>query len=142
MKRSAFVILKRSDSNRILCVCNKKNKIGFPGGKEEKSDNNGLPVGSLYSARFTNAFREFKEETGADLPNIVFNQFHWGNQHHVVTIFYGTIDAEDADLIGGTVNDPDGDIISCSWYTQDTLNNSKNIPYHIRKSYNMWKHIK
>ncbi len=140
MKRSAFVILKRSDSNQILCVYNRKKKIGFPGGKEEKCDNGGLPVGTLHSAQFANACREFQEETGIELPYIDFNQFCWGDpRYHIITIFYATIHAEIADMMGGEVNDPYGDIVSCSWNTQDFLNNSKNILHHIRKAYNIWK---
>lgn len=156
MKRSTFVILTRKDNGQFFGVYNsKKNHVGFPGGKEEIQDNEGNPVGSLNTAQYACACREFKEETGIDLPDIQLEYFEWATcpprrtssssrnnsnmPHHIIRIYHGFIEEDIARTMGGRVNDPGGGIVSCGWYTDDYMRNAKNVPYHMRKAFHGWQ---
>ena len=138
MKRSAFVLLQRLDDSSILCVRNSKNKISFPGGKEELIDNDFLPVGTKPIAQFRNACREFQEEVNKPLPKLQYQHFEWGNPYHVIRIFYAQVEPMIADKLDGKIKDIGGDIVQSEWLTLEDLD-KENVFYHIKKAINIWK---
>jgi ADP-ribose pyrophosphatase YjhB (NUDIX family) len=85
-KNVSGFLIDQSDSNKILMVRNKYTKEWMlPGGEVDRTDTGQYPCFNAYK-------REYKEETGYDLPQITnLQSFIYGMPGHT-KIYYGTID--------------------------------------------------
>lgn len=111
---------------------------GAPGGKREKTD----------ADLWETASREFKEETGGTLPpqpspsqgaaikgkpDGRYRHIEWGDDYHIIKVFYRVLTAEEAQLLPiGPLDDPDCDELEALWH--DPRRKDKRFRYHIEKA--------
>lgn len=126
-KVSAFVILLREDTREMYMVVNTRKQYGAPGGRGER-DKDASPLGL--------ALREFREETGAELPHVVrvgddaagrplydvdrpehfYDYVCYGNCYCDCYFFYKTVSADvAASLPTGVSPDPCGSEAFVTW---------------------------
>ena len=130
-KRSVFVLIQRRDTGNLLYVTNRHGSVGLPGGKAEVRDKD----------PFATAKREFSEETGEELPESSdWQYFEWGGTRSTIRVYYTHIDACQAVLFGGPVQDPTGAIVTCQWASYNDIN-SPALLHHIRHALFVWKAV-
>lgn len=135
LKRSTFVLLTREPTDGgasdILFVWDRKGRLSLPGGKEDPQDKN---------SQFATARREFREETGKLLPKTKYQHIEWGDQWHVIRVYYAEVGQQVVDNIHGEVQDPTGSVVECEWISASSeLLRSAATRIHIIQALALWR---
>jgi len=129
-KQSVFVFLFQEDG-AVYAVRNRKGEYGVPGGKRDPVDR------GIWDA----ARREFREETGVDMPTGKYSFFEWGNNYHSIKIYYRNMSHEEALILPvGATNDPDGEEQETLWSRWD-VSVRKSFRTHIAQAFAIYEAV-
>lgn len=120
---------------RVFSVRNRKGEWGLPGGKRDMDDDQSL---------FQTASREFSEETGHALPKMRFHHVQWGDDHHVIRLYYAWVAPEQAEgmeelLTTGSTPDKERSEVETAWKSGHWLVESKRCRAHIVKGLQLYQ---
>lgn len=133
MKRSVFVIIQRTDSGHILCVWNAYGSASIPGGKAECYDRDD----------FSTLQREFEEEIQQKLPIEQYDHFEWGNEKHVIRMYFARINPRTADKLCRQYevrqnDDPDEHIAHFQWLPPIPTGA---MQHHVKHGLRIWAEV-